>query len=105
MLSHSPRAKPWQWRKTLTAPLLDRVKDDFDGPARRTVTGRAGEQVQRVSKTCSKFEAETLAVAHHPPAAWASEMPADHEHRRSGKPPQERPAGAIRLRGIEIGGC
>jgi hypothetical protein len=67
--------------------------------------GREGEQVQRVSKTCSKFEPETLAVAHHPAAAGASEMPADHEHRRSGKAPQERPAGAIRLRGIEIRGC
>jgi hypothetical protein len=59
---------------------------------------------KRGSKTGSKFEAETLAVAHHPAAAWAREMPADHEHGRSGKPPQERPAGAIRLRGIEIGG-
>jgi hypothetical protein len=67
--------------------------------------GREGEQVPRVSKTCSKFEPETLAVAHHPAAAGASEMPADHKHRRSGKTPQERPAGAIRLRGIEIGGC
>jgi hypothetical protein len=52
-----------------------------------------------------KFESETLAVAHHPAPAGAREMPAEHEHRRSGKAPQERPAGAIRLRGVEIRSC
>lgn len=72
-------------------------------PTRLPVTGRAGAQAQWLSD--SKFEAETLAVAHHPAAAGAGEMPADHKHRRSGKPPQERPAGAIGLRSIEIGGC
>jgi hypothetical protein len=65
--------------------------------------------VQGASSTAvrsgSNVEPETLAVAHHPAAAGAREMPADHEDRRAGKLSQERPAGAIGLRSIKVGRC